>query len=225
MLYRDRGGGLDTQPMSRNKRLKPIQKDFWSQRGITLMELLIATVIGLFVLLAFGGIDISRIFLTHEANAHAGFQTNAAYAVGHISRELMDVDRISLLSSTNMQMRRVVGTSLDVAASYDWTQYRYDAGAGEILLYQQIEGGCSAYLLAANIVAVEFAFSDESVVPPGGEPVFGNDNNMLRVTVTSEDPTTNVRLTFRSTVAIRNGAYTGVGTGLTSVLIWPGACT
>ncbi len=156
--------------MSRNKRLNPTQKDFWSQRGVTLMELLIAMIIGLFVLLAFGGIDVSRIFLTNEANANAGFQTNAAYAVGHISRELMDVDRIVLISSTNMQMRRVVGANLDLVASYDWTQYRYDAGTDEIFLYQQTEDGCSGYLLAANISSLGFVFADESVVPSGGEP-------------------------------------------------------
>jgi len=211
--------------MTRNLPVGRIQKGLWDQRGITLMELLIAVVIGLFVLAAFTGIDLSRIFLTNEANANAGFQTNVAYSLGHISRELLDADRVVLVSSSNMQIRRVVGTDLNSADSYDWTQYRYDAGAGTIQLYQQTEAGCSNYLLAENITAVQFAFSDESITPPGGEPLSGQDNNMLQITVTSEDPITHRQLTMRSTVAIRNGAHSNVSSGLSDILPPPGACT
>lgn len=43
-----------------------------SGRGVTLFELLTASTIGLLVLLAFGRVDVGRIYLTNQVRADAG---------------------------------------------------------------------------------------------------------------------------------------------------------
>ena len=194
---------------------------------MTLTEVLLASSIGLFIILAFSGVDVSRLLLTNQIHQDAGFHTEIAYAMSHMLKRLEGADRISLISSDpgNIQFRVPLGTDLDNAANYDWAQYRYESGSKQLFFYGQTEGGCSAHLLAKNVTGLTLSQPDEAPAPPGGEPSSA-DTNVLALSITVEDPDTQNALTFRGEVTIRAAAYTDISTGLSSTVSPPPAvCT
>lgn len=190
-----------------------------------------ASTLGLFVLVAFAGVDVQQFSMTKRVRQDAGFQTDGGYAVSHMLRRLEAADRANLITDNpaNVQFRVPVGqTNLDAATNYVWAQYRYDMSTKRVFFFNRTENGCSAYRLAENVTGLTINYADEAPPPPGGvEPLPGGlDNNVLQLELTTQDPTTQNILTFRGEVVMRAGAYTAVSTGLSPVSVSqpPAAC-
>ena len=197
-----------------------------SSRGMTLLELLIASSLGLVVLLALGQVDVTSIILGNQAKSLSTFQAEAAFTMTHLARSLQQADRVNLISSSNVQIRIPTGTSFDAPGNYKWVQYRHDSGSKEIR-YVDPASSCTVATRFRDIGSLDIRYRDESPAPPGGDPAV-QDNNVLEFTVSSTtDPQTNTTFTFTGEVTMRAGAYTGLMTGLTSAGVSepPAACS
>jgi len=196
-------------------------------RGVTLLELLIASSLGLVVLLALGQVDVTSIILGSHAKSLSTFQAEAAFSMTHLARSLQQADRANLKSSSNVQIRIPTGTSFDDPDNYNWVQYRYDSGSKEIRYFDPASS-CIVATRFRDIGSLDVHYLDESPPPPGDDPPVPGDNNVLEFTVSSTtDPQTNTTFTFTGEVTMRAGAYTGLMTGLTSAGVSepPAACS
>lgn len=180
-------------------------------RGMTLIEILTATVVlSVVVILAIGQVDVTRVRLSEEVRRSGTGQAEAALALAHIVRSIQEADRVQLLSSISIQLRRFMGDpaapgALDNGANYLWVQYRFDAALGAILFFDDTAAGC-VESTRFSVSSLDMKFIDPSPAPPGGEPfASGDDNNVLDVKVDG-------RYSGRGTM--RSGAYTKVLTGL-----------
>jgi len=63
------------------------------------MELMVASLLGIFIILAIGKLDISRLFMAQEVDRSAAFQMTMQQTLGRITQQLRSADRIVLLSS------------------------------------------------------------------------------------------------------------------------------
>ncbi len=206
-----------------------------AQRGLTLMELLLASTLGLLVMFAFGGVDMGRVLLLDQVRQDSQFHTNLTYALWHMTKHLEVADRIALGPADNLLFRvpRFTGlpnttAAVDNAANYVWNQYRLVPGTNgldNIMFYEQIPGGCGRpQLLSGNILSLAFEQPDEISAPPGA---VGPDNNVLRMTIQGREDqqiATSRRLTVQGQVIMRARAYTNDLTGLTRASVPPGGC-
>jgi len=197
-----------------------------SPRGITLLELLVASVLGLVVLLAIGQVDVTRVLLGQKVRTTTQFQSEAGLAVAHMTRQLVQADRINLISSDNAQFRYVVCPTeppdpacYDDANNYRWAQYAYrdtdaDGTPDAIRFYDDTNADCGVDLDFHDISNLTVAYRNETPeAPPGGEPPV-DDNNVLEMTVEWTEPQSGTVYPYRGEIAIRAGAYTNVTTGL-----------
>ena len=208
-----------------------------SRRGVTLAELLIAGVVAFVVILGITQVDMTRIHIMSQLQATTTL-SEAAKAMYHMVKQLMQADRIIVLSADNAQFRIPKDrTALDdPAAGYRWAQYKLvdgdlDGQPDTINFYDDTAAGCgvdavfggfsstSSVLLSMGLGVT---YHDEDTPPPpGGDPPM-NDNNVVRITVTRTStqitpPLAPVTETDTGGVTLRAGAYTdlqaGVGTG------------
>jgi len=190
-----------------------------SLHGITLFELLIASALGLVVILAIGQVDVTRIFLTKEMSGSLGVQAEASLAVAYLARSLQQADRVNLISPSNVQLRYVVcpttppdSACFDNAANYRWAQYRHDSATKEIR-YVDPASSCTVASRFRDVDSLSIRYRDEAPPPPGGDPPV-QDNNILELVVSTTDPQSGNPLTYTSEAVIRAGAYTNLMTGL-----------
>ena len=172
--------------------------------GITLFELLVASVLGVVVVLAMGQVDVSRIYHSQEVRGTATAQGEAGFAVTHMTKQVALADRVNLISAGDLQLRVPIGTSFDVASNYVWKEYKYNSGAGELRFYDPA-GGCT---LAAT-------FRDLSAVT-----VTQAANNALQLAVASTNPYTNITMTYNGQAILRASAN-DVATGLADPSVSP----
>ena len=211
-------------------------------RGVTLMELLVASTISLVVILAVGQIDVSRILLSQQARQTSTLGSEAQLAMLQFVRDAQQADRINVLGPTNVQLRIPAGNCtpatgvpdpgcFDVAANYRWVQYTFVSP--EIRFYDNTAGGnCGVDRTFHDISGFVVEYLPVAQAPPGGDPLV-QDNNVLRVQVTTANAQA-APMTYEDTVTIRAGAYTnlnatsggdsGRGLDATNVSPPPGAC-
>ncbi len=189
------------------------------QQGLTLTELLVASSIALVIILALGQVDVTRVRMTQDLGQNAVPQSEAAFAIAHMTRALAQADRIELVAADNIRFRIPnggVGVNYDLPGSYQWEQYRFNGPAGEIRYFNPA-AGCALAAMFRDLSGLAGQYQNESGAPPGGEPPIapaGADNNVLLVTVSWVDPKTGATKSYTSEVTIRGGAYTDLMTGL-----------
>lgn len=168
-------------------------------RGITLIELLLASVLGLVVLVGIGQIDVTRITMGHDIRGFSVAQMEASYGLTHMVKQLEDADRIDRLSASNLQFRIPLNTiNFDDPANYVWRQYKHNAGAREIRFYDP----ASSCTLSAEFHDVETLTITQDAT----------DINELEISIASTTPVTGRTTTYTGQVTIRGGS--GVATGL-----------
>ena len=182
-------------------------------RGMTLIELMTATVVAVVVMVAIGQVDVSRVRLSEEIRSSAAGAGESALAMAHLSRLVQETDRMVILNSLpgDVQLRRFTGNpgvpgALDNPANYQWAQYRFDAAQGAILLFDDTAGGC-VESERFEVPGFSISFINSAPPPPGGDPFAPQtqDNNLVEVGVTPP---------YSNGVQMRSGAYTNVLTGL-----------
>lgn len=203
--------------------------------GISLVELLVASILSFVVILAIGHIDVTRIHLTNplrDVEAREGRLSEAGLSWLEIARRLELADRVILsdpvmdgscvsttLSGTptasgtcyqTVQLRVPQGTAFDHADNYLWFQYSLEQE--EILGYEAIDSrapDCQVDIMFRNIGSLKLQFQDVVKTPPGGtgKPFDGNeDNNIIGMTVRSADD----GIGFSGAVALRTVGYTNL---------------
>ncbi len=177
-------------------------------RGVSLTEILIASMLAGIVLVALGRVDLVRYQMADSSNADLGPQSEARYALAHIVKELQQADRINLVSPTSVQLRippiTGVPSDFDLAAKYRWDQYWLSGGT---INFASPSAGCAPTLRFLNIGTLTIAY-DPTAPPPGG--------NLVQVTVTATNPRTGQVFTYAGQATLRAGSYTGLTTGLTT---------
>ncbi len=201
-----------------------------TERGVTLMELLLVAAISLIVLVVVTTIDATRLRISEDVRSRSGaLQLNhgrAALVAWRLSKELEGADRLVLVApnaqgiSTNFKVRIPTVVNVDgagfpldsnfnTAANYRWDEYKL-AGT-QIQLFRNMAGGCpAAEVISDEIQQLQFSYSDEfAIAPPGGEPFGdGRDNNMLHYLLQWGNGTNSHM--FTGEVAIRSAGYTNV---------------
>ncbi len=195
-------------------------------RGVTLMELVVASTISLVVILAVGQLDVTRILLSEQVRQSAGPGSEARLAMAQFVRDAQQADRVNVISETDVQLRIPqpcadlactctndvpLPACLDAATAYRWVEYKL--ADTEIRLYDATGCGINQKFLDIKQpggFAVEY-LDAVAQAPPGGEPFSGSpdDNNVLSITVTTANPSAQ-EMTYVNTVTLRAGTYTNV---------------
>jgi len=204
-----------------------------ARRGVTLMELVVASTVSLVVVLAVGQLDVTRIFLAEQARQSAGMGSEARLAMSQFVRDAQQADRVNVVSGTNVQLRIPQAdcdscacspdgvpepSCFNDSASYRWVQYKLDSTQKQILFYDDTASGCGAaadrtfHDIKSGGFSVRYRDTASVPAPPGGEPFAGEDNNVLDIQVTTAD-SSGQAMTYVNTVTLRAGAYTNVGAG------------
>ena len=170
------------------------------RRGVTLMEVLVASTLAVLVVIGIGRMDVGRVQIVEDLRQRSvasgiGYREETALALFHLSKHLEQADRINLVNTgipaaipftgppgvANLQVRiPVCPTSpptpacYDVATSYRWDQYVRIGN--ELRFYENTAVGppylCSSMrVLARQITSFTIAFMDTAPAPPGGEPL------------------------------------------------------
>lgn len=188
-----------------------------TSRGITLFELMLASALGLAVIVAVGQLDVSRTRLHEQISATAG--SEAVLALAHMGRNLEQADRINRLNASDVQFRIAHDPDhLGDATGYQWSQYRLIGH--DIVFYHDVgdartEPDCTEDERFHEIAALNVQYRDAaSAPPPGGEPGGGFDNNVLEIYVRTEHPQTGAQTTYTGEATLRASAYTALLTGL-----------
>jgi hypothetical protein len=197
-------------------------------RGVTLLELLVASIVGLVIILAIGQLDVTRILLSQHVRTVVPMQLEAGLAVNHMTRQLMRADVVSLLGADNIYLRIPECPTeppppecFDNAATYRWRQYRLADPGEDTLLYYSYDttSSCDADEQFLGVSGLNIQYDDVAPPPPGDDPPV-QDNNVLELAVSwtdrrgNADPADDIVYTYTSEVTIRAGAYTDVATGL-----------
>ena len=193
--------------------------------GITMLELMIASVIGIVIMLALGNIDATRVYLTNQIRSSSTSLSDASFAVSLAIRDIQQADRVVVLNPTSLQVRiplPAAATDLDNPANYKWVEYQYDDVAREIILYdpatsctvRQRFGRCTAND-AVCFSGLNIRYGNESPAPPGGDPNGPSlnppdDNNTLQFTISWTDSKTNVTQSLTNQATMRASAYTNL---------------
>lgn len=199
------------------------------QDGMTLTEVLVATVLAMVVLFGIVMTDVARFRMGEDIRRRSSIMSpergNAALAVIHLAKHLERADRLDLGATVAglYQFRSPAGCTqatlpgcLDAAANYDWDQYRLNGTRLEFNT-DRGAGGCAGWTpISRQIAGFTVQHKNESTMgPPGPEPLPGNeDNNMAEFTIQWSDPSTGQSQTFRGEVASRASAYTNAPNAL-----------
>ena len=172
--------------------------------------------------MAIGNIDITRLLLSRDARQRVANQHEAGLAAAHLTRSLIQADRVRLLDASCtagaspsgcIQLRLSTATSgnptdFDDPAKYRWLQYRYDSAAHEVRYYDAVPsaGPCSGPSLTfVTISGLTVSYHNEAPTPPGGDPP-SQDNNVVGFVIQPE-----VGQAYESEVTLRPLAYTNIG--------------
>ena len=193
------------------------------ERGMTLTEVLIASALGVVVIIALYAVDNARFRIYEDLRKRSavGSETYAALAALHIAKHLERADRLNIPSSGVLQVRIPACAKLaDPVAclndptKYQWDQYRLNAAATELDFFINTGAGCGTRTpLAGQITALSFTYKDEVTLrPPGGEPA-NQDNNVVKYALTwaNGPPRTGRTHVFGSEVTSRAIPYSDVG--------------
>lgn len=176
--------------------------------GITLFELLVASVLGVVVALAMGQVDVSRIYHSQEVRGTATAQSEAGFAVTHMTKQLEQADRVNLVSASDLQLRIPPNTSnpadFDNSANYVWKEYKYDSPTQELRFYDPA-AGCTLAATFRDLSAV-------TVTPAA--------NNTLQMAIASTNPYTDITMTYTGQATLRASAN-DVTTGLADPSVSP----
>lgn len=203
-----------------------------NRAGLSLMELLIASGLGVLVILALAQMDVTRLVTAQNVRDNAESYQEGIFALQHMLKGIEGAD-LAVVPAGSSVLFRVPPASnvqgdLDAAAGYRWEQYRYDAASRSLFFYPDvISAGCgSRQRVTTNLKTVAFAFDDVAAPPPGGETTAA-DNNVLRIEVTVPEPTTGTAEVLRGQVTIRSSGSTDkISTGLSTIApLAPAACT
>jgi hypothetical protein len=208
-----------------------------SKSGITLMEVIVASILAVVILVALTQIDLTRMNLGNRAR-NPGI-SEAPLALANITRQLERSDRVVLPSADDVQFRYFIdipanrtpgcqappfpATCLDDSANYRWGEFRHAQnaqGINFILFFDDTASGCATdyQFRDINNLAIQFQDATPAAPPPGGDPAV-QDNNMILISVSSlnpQDPDATI-LTYTGEVAARGLPYSDVGaTGVDS---------
>ena len=135
-----------------------------SERGVTLLEIMIASAIAAVIAIGLSTIEGSRARITEQIRRQAELanpeRKNAALAAVHIAKALETTDRFVLDSSSGDYLIRmpVCPTTppdpacFDSAANYQWLQYRRHPPSRALRLYRfaRPPAGCPAFQVLAG---------------------------------------------------------------------------
>ncbi len=191
----------------------------FDERGLTLVELLAASTMGLVIVLALGQMDVARVKLFEALrmtpNSSQLISPEATYALNQLLSDLKQSDRVVLRDLHDPDW---VSSHVQVylPATSEWVEYRWLGTEGRI---EVIRENCAVTerFQTPGLKAFAVQFVDiAKKAPPGGEVFLdGRDNNVVAVSVITEqlDDTgkpTKRRTQFGSTT-IPAIAYTNLG--------------
>ena len=205
-----------------------------SGSGVTLVELVVASTLGIAVILAVQRIDALRINLMGEIRrVSSEAPSEATRALSHMAAMLEQADRVILQGAGDIRARIPLANDLDNPANYQWVQYRLVASAeGSQVQFYRLIGDCTPDDRFLYITSLVVTYEPVALAPPGGEPTTANfpnlgagqDNNVLTIRLDSTDRQTNETTTYWAGAALRAGTYTDVTTGVSDVSPPPGGC-
>ena len=201
-----------------------------ARRGLTLLELLLATAISMVILAAVFLMDVSRTRMhqgLRDTSAVLTEQGRAALSgVLQLTKFLEPADRIVLVSGSNVQFRTFEGDTdagpcvgcagspppsccFDLGGNYRWDQAALVGDA--LTLWRNTEAGCgTSRVLARQITSATFQFgNDVAPPPPGGEPG-PNDLNLIEYSLTWDNGVTRSQV-FAGQVTSRAIPYSSLG--------------
>lgn len=208
-------------------------------------ELLIASAIGFIVILVVGQTDVTRVLLAEQARGRATQYMEAVYAMNHMLKQLKNADRVVLVERGNnppaapyAKVMFRVPTSVTSAGTagnvnnYTWRQYSHTGPLlNQVLFYDNIPigGPCPPVTskIAFGITGLVLRYMDESPAALGGDPIGTHlappeDNNMLKIEITTPDPKTpGGYITIRGETRLGSTAYTKLLVGLTGDTVAP----
>lgn len=159
-----------------------------AERGFTLTEVLLASVVAMAAVGAVNALMYTTVRVEHDIRRRSEVtqETAAALAIVHIAKRIEAADRIKILPPPRGVQLRIPPedfTQLDAPAAYHWERYARDAASGELQYFP--DGGCNnAQVLAREITSASFVFRDEGLPAPGG-PCFsaGDDCNLVEYAI------------------------------------------
>ena len=175
-----------------------MSKSLTLSRGITLVELVVASTLGVAAILALGQMDVARVKLFNELaqdRTKVEVSMEASVALDDILSDLKMADRIVLVapgagvSAKNVLIRIVEGEDFDNPANYRWVQYRFDNEHQRLEYYNftpSHASDCTAAMEQGIPHVKNFwvKYTDIASAPMGGEPFpSGRDNNLVTVKI------------------------------------------
>jgi hypothetical protein len=190
-------------------------------RGITLLEMMTAALLGVVIILALGKVDVTRIYLSDQVRRASSSHTEAALAMTQMVRQIQRADRIIVdTGSESVQVRIPTGgpsLDFDQPGSYEWLQFRRDSATGQLVQFAPAStctvaaryGNCSTGTNADDACFTQFAlrYQDEAPAPPGGDPN-PQDNNLLELELIWKEPKSGRTQRYLGQANLRAGAYT-----------------
>lgn len=201
-----------------------------TRAGMTLLEVLIASFLGVLVIIGLTSLDITRSRMQEDIRRRSGLLTpehgRVALAAIHLTKHLERADLLDLSNAALPRFRTPAGCTggvppapacFDNPASYTWDMYRITAG--DLQFASRVGGVCTAWsTLASQVTGLAVQFQDAAPKPAGVEPAASApaDNNMALFRIDWSEPVTGRTHDFTGEVAIRAGAYANVDTGMAS---------
>lgn len=197
-----------------------------ARRGITMIELTVASVVGMIILIQLGTMQGNQMRLGQAVGSQSAGGFESMLAVTTILNRLAHADRIVLRSTgtaTNpsagnakIQFRYVVNPTatatsgyFDIATNYRWAEYRFTgSGSKRIEFFDNVAivGNCSSPAMSWTDIGMLIIEPDDGgPAPPGGEPALA-DNNMLRLMAQSANSYT----WYHSQITLRDVSYTNL---------------
>ena len=135
------------------------------QRGVTLLEVMIASAIAIVIALGLAMVEGTRARVHEDTRRRVVDEPerkNASLAALHIAKSLETADRMNLVPATSVYQVRmsVCPTSappscFDAAVNYQWVQYRLNANELRLYQFARPPAGCPAIqVLAREITAL-----------------------------------------------------------------------
>ena len=192
-----------------------------AQRGMTLTEVLVASTLGVVVIMALYSADITRFRIEEELRKRAtvGASVYAGLAALHLAKHLEAADRLKIVPGSGTYQVRIplcAGAADPLACvndgtTYRWDQYRLNVASQVLEFFSNTGAGCAARIrLAERISALRLDYKDEATLPPpGGEPP-NQDNNVVKYALTWDDGAGHTHI-FGSEVTSRAIPYSNVG--------------
>jgi Tfp pilus assembly protein PilV len=197
-------------------------------KGLTLIELLAASVVGVVIVLALGQVDVARVkffeALPRGQGQRVSLAPEATYALDQMLSDLKQADRVVLRSLQDIDLTSVTDwVASDVQAylpaSEEWVEYRFKkAQETTPASIEMFRSTCAAHesFQAPGMSDLYVQFVDIAGAPPGGEPFGdGRDNNVVAVGVLTKQKdeggkVVSQRAQYGSTIPLAM-AYTNLG--------------